>query len=209
MQWLKLLHEFESKMPMMRSKMPPELLAGFGKVEVHMQNRREAIRLLLEAWPEQARIADFKKQTPLMLVADNGNADLTRLLVSLSDINAQDCLGRTALHAAVAGHSSPCLGAVLDANPDVLKVSEGEGNTALHTAVRFAWLIGVRMIVEADPGLAGHKNAGEQTPLDMARDILANYEDWLGYMREQKKRQMGTKEELREIVALLEMQTIH
>ena len=185
-------------------KLPQELLSVFS-----MQNCREAIRLLLEAWPEQARIADFKKQTPLMLVADNGNADLTSLLVSLSDINAQDYLGRTALHAAVAGHSSPCLGAVLDANPDVLKVSEGEGNTALHTAVRFAWLIGVRMIVEAYPGLAGYKNAGEQTPLDMARDILANYEDWLSYIREQKKRQMGTKEELREIVALLEMLTIH
>ncbi|MCB4361439.1 ankyrin repeat domain-containing protein [Quatrionicoccus australiensis] len=209
MQWLKLLHEFENKMPMMRSMVPPQLLGGFGKAEAHMQNRREAIRLLLEAWPEQARIADFKKQTPLMLAADNGSADLTRLLVPLSDINAQDYLGRTALHAAVAGLSSPCLGAVLDANPDVLKVSEGEGNTALHTAVRFAWLIGVRMIVEAYPGLAGHKNAEGLTPLDMARGILENYEDWLGYMREQKKRQMGTKEELQEIVALLDMQTIH
>jgi hypothetical protein len=70
MQWLKLLHEFESRMPMMRSMMPPELLDKFGKVDAHMQNCREAIRLLLEAWPEQARIADFKKQTPLMLVAE-------------------------------------------------------------------------------------------------------------------------------------------
>lgn len=209
MQWLKLLHEFESKMPMMRSMMPPELLGEFGKVEVLMQNRREAIRLLLEAWPEQARIADFKGQTPLMLVADNGDAELTHLLVPLSDINAQDYLGRAALHAAVAGHSSPCLGAILDANPDVLKVSEGEGNTALHTAVRFAWLIGVRLIVEAYPGLAGHKNAGEQTPLEMAREILANYEAWCGFMQGKKNRQMGDKEELGKIVALLEAQTIH
>ena len=172
------------------------------------QNCREAIRLLLEAWPEQARIADFKNQTPLMLVADNGNADLTRLLVPLSEINAQDYLGRTALHAAVAGHSSPCLAAVLDANPVVLKVSEGESNTALHTAVRFAWLIGVQMIVEAYPGLAGHKNASEQTPLDLARDILANYEDWCDFMRG-NNRQMGSKEEVEKIVALLETQTIH
>lgn len=209
MQWLKLLHEFENKMPMMRSMMPPELLGEFGKLEVHMQNRREAIRLLLEAWPEQARIADFKKQTPLMLVADNGNADLTRLLLPLSDINAQDYLGRTALHAAVAGHSSPCLAVILDANPDALKVSEGENNTALHTAVRFAWLIGVRMIVEAYPGLAGHKNAGGQTPLDMAQDILANYDDWFGFMQGKKNRQMGSKEEVGKIVALLETQTIH
>lgn len=210
MQWLKLLHEFESKMPMMRSMMPTELLGEFGKVEAHMQNRREAVRLLLEAWPEQARIADLKKQTPLMLVADNGNADLIRLLLPLSDINAQDYLGRTVLHAAVAGHSSPCLEAVLGAEDlDVLKVSEGEENTALHTAVRFAWLIGVRMIVEAYPGLAGCKNAEGKTPLEIARDIQGSYEEWLRFMQEKKNRRMGSKEEVGKIVALLETQTIH
>lgn len=206
--WLKWLTGLDDKMPLIRSMTPPELLPELGKLDAHRQNCQEAIRLFLEIWPEQARIADFKKQTPLMLVADHGSADLTSVLVPLSDINAQDYLGRTALHAAVAGHSSPCLAAILDANPDVQKVSEGEGNTALHTAVRFAWLIGVRMIVEAYPELAGHKNTGEQTPLDMAQEILANYDDCCAFMRRQN-RQMGSKEEVGKIVALLETQTVY
>lgn len=168
----------------------------------HVKNRREAIRLLLELWPEQAKMTDFKGQTPLMLAADNGDAELTLLLAPFSEIDAQDYLGRTALHAAVAGRSVPCLEIILDRNPDVLKVSEREENTALHTAVRFGWLSGCRLIVESFPGLTRKTNTDGQTPHEMASEILTHYEEWRDFMRRAQKRRIGSENAIREIVTL-------
>lgn len=208
MLWLKLFHEHERMMPTLRAFAPPTAVEELRRIDLHMKHRREACRLLIETWPEQASIADFKKQTPLMLVADNADAELTNLLIPHSDINAQDYLGRTALHAAVAGRSSTCLEMILSAQPDVLKVSEDEGNTGLHTAVRFAWLVGVQQLLEAYPGLAGQKNIAGQTPLEMARELLSNYEAWQEYMQA-AKRHIGSQIELEKIVVLLASQTIH
>ena len=64
---------------------------------------RRAISFIIEAWPSQAGVADIKGQTPLMLAASEGDAELVNLLAPVSDINAQDYLGKTALHAAVSG----------------------------------------------------------------------------------------------------------
>jgi hypothetical protein len=137
LQWLKTLRLLESKWPALKAMVPLELAAELDKIEQHMKNWRVAIRLLLEAWPEQARIADFKGQTPLMLVADNGDVELTGLLAPMSVVDAQDYRGRIALHTAVAGRSPECVAVVLERNPDVAKVAVSEENTVLHTAVRF------------------------------------------------------------------------
>ena len=174
-----------------------------------MRNRRESIRLLLESWPKQAKIADFKGQTPLMLAANHGDVELVRLLVPLSDIDAQDYLGRTPLHAAVAGRSPACVETILANNPDVGKVSEGEANTVAHTAVRFGWIDGFRLILDEFPGLATVENAAGQTPLAMARELVENYEAWRTYMENQKGRQVGAKADFESVVALLEERQLH
>lgn len=179
------------------------------KVERHLQNRRESLGLLLEAWPEQARIADFKGQTPLMMAANHGDAQLVEVLAPLSDIDAQDYLGRTPLHAAVAGRSSACLGTVLAQNPDVAKVSHGEANTVAHTAARFGWVEGLRLILNEFPRLAEAKNTQAQTPKEMAQELLENYEVWQTFMREQKNRSIGTRGDFESIFTLLEERCIH
>ncbi len=167
------------------------------------ENYRTAIYLLLEAWPEQAQIADFKGQTPLMLVADKGDAELTRLLVSPhSDVDAQDFMGRTALHAAVSGRSPECVAIVLEHNPDVALVTAGEENTALHTAVRFGVAECVRLIAAEFPGLVSKPNATKQTPLDMAHKILEILPEWQEFMRN-KNRKTGSREDFEEIVEVL------
>jgi len=202
--WLKLLHMFEGTLPYGRAMPPPEFSGELGKVERHMVNWREAIRLLLEAWPEQATIADFKGQTPLMLVAENGDAKLTGLLAPISDVDAQDSLGRTALHAAVVGRSPKCVAIVLDRNPYVAdKVTDGEENTALHTAVRFGVPENVRQILEAFPSLALKTNASGKTPMEMACGILGDLSGWRELMRKQK-RETGSKEDFETIIVLLE-----
>lgn len=209
MQSLKFLNEFELKLPMLRAMTPGHLQGELPKVEQHMRNRRESIRLLLESWPKQAKIDDFKGQTPLMLAANHGDVELVRLLVPRSNIDAQDYLGRTPLHSAVAGRSPACVEAILATNPDVAKVSEGEANTVAHTAVRFGWTDGLRLILDEFPGLAAVENSAGQTPLAMACELVENYDEWRTYMENQKSRQVGTKVDFESVVALLGERQLH
>lgn len=165
---------------------------------------RAAIGILLEAWPEQAMIADFKGQTPLMLAADRGELELVRLLAPFSDADAQDYLGRTALHAAAAGRSPECVKLVLEMQPHVAaKVTAGEKNTALHTAVRFGVPESVRLIAEKLRGLVDQANVAKQTPLDMAREILKGHPEWTDYMK-RNGRSTGKSSDFERIVQLLD-----
>jgi hypothetical protein len=164
---------------------------------------RKAIRVLVDLWPEQARTCDFKRQTPLMIAADDGDAELTSVLAILSDIDAQDYLGRTPLHAAVAGGSSACIEFVLDLNPDVEKVTVEEEQTALHTAVRFGNLKAVSLIAEEFPCCLNKVNAAGLTPLDLAKDLLENYEKWQAFMRKQRRRS-GSLDDFQAVVLHLE-----
>jgi hypothetical protein len=196
--WMKQLTALE-KMPRM-----PVILGGLrlGR-QLPVAAMRKAIRLLIELWPEQARTFDFKQQTPLMIAADNGDAELTALLVGLSDVDAQDYIGRTALHAAVSGGSSKCVELVLDSNPDVDRVTVDEEQTALHTAVRFGNLEAVSLITDAFPCRLEKNNGAGMTPLEMARDLLENFDEWREFMRQQNRR-IGSIEEFGAIVSYLE-----
>ncbi|HPV45463.1 MAG TPA: ankyrin repeat domain-containing protein [Methylotenera sp.] len=192
--WIKFLNHFEKTLPHFRAITPIELQREVRKVEQHMKNWRTAIAILLEAWPEQAKISDFKGQTPLMLVADNGDVELTKLLTPLSDVNAQDYKGRTALNAAVTGGSSECVSMILlNDHLDELKVTF-EGNTALHMAVRFGFPEIVNLIHEQFPVLADKVNKANQTPKTMAQDILDNLTSWKEVMLKQN-RKIGSEED--------------
>lgn len=114
-----------------------------------------------------------------------------------------DYRGRTALHVAAAGRSPECVAVVLERNPDVATVTFGEENTALHTAVRLGVPESVRLILEEFPGLAAKANAAEQTPFEMAREIIENLPDWQSFMRKEN-RQTGSKADFEAIAAMLE-----
>ena len=198
---LKWLYELEDRLPTLRSSAPSQFLA---KIEQHLLNRRKSIHILVDAWPKQAMICDFKGQTPLMMAANHGDIELTDLLAPLSDIDAQDYLGRTALHASIAGRSLDCLKAVLEQSPDVCKVTEFERNTAAHTAVRFGWCDGLQLLLDEYPGLVGVKNHAEQHPIDMARELLEHYQEWESFMNDCKGRHVGTKANFESALSLLE-----
>jgi hypothetical protein len=209
LRWMKMQSDFQKKLPALKMMTPTNMAGEFLKMENGIHNWRKAIGLLIEAWPKQAKIADFKGQTPLMLAADNGDAELTRLLAPLSNVDAQDYEGRTALHSAMSGRSPECVAIVLnryseDDKADVEKATKDEGNTALHTAVRFGQLDCVRLIIEEFPGLVSKANIPGQTPLDMAKDILEHLPVWQEFMRNKKNRRTGSKEDFEAIIVLLE-----
>lgn len=196
--WIKSLNKYEKALPHHRAIIPIELQRELIKVDQHMRNWRTAIAILLETWPEQAKISDFKGQTPLMLVADSGDVELTKLLVPLSDVNAQDYKGRAALHAAVTGRSSEGVSMILlNDHLDVLKVTS-EGNTALHMAVRFGFPEIVNLIHEEFPALANKVNTANQTPKIMAQDILDNLTSWKEFMLKQN-RKIGSEEDFKKV----------
>ena len=205
--WLKMLHTIEQNFPGVKADLPLDLVEPFKQIENHILNRRKAIELLIKVWPEQAKIADFKGQTPLMLAADNGNAELTRLLAPLSNVDAQDHVGRTALHSAASGRSPACMAIMLEQNPDVLKVTKDEQNTTLHTAVRFGQPDSVRLILEEFPGLALQANLAGDTPLAMAKDLLTDLPGWQDHMRRQNRR-TGETADFEAIIMQLEAATL-
>ena len=209
MSWLKALDFFKKRLPIVKTQIPYCLDGEIAKIEVLLKNWHQAIAMLADAWPEQINLADFKRQTPLMLVADAGDELLVRaFLATGADANTQDYQGRTALHAAITGRSLACVVALLERMPDTRKSAETH-QTVLHSAVRMGHCGIVRTLVEYDPGLASLENDQGQTPLALAKIILEDLPKWQTVMAKHN-RQTGTRQDFEEIVLLfMTAPTIH
>jgi hypothetical protein len=204
MSWLKMLAGFAEHLPMLRTKASPDLQGEATKMEKHLANWRHAIQLLVEAWPIQVNKADFKGQTPLMLVADAGDEQLVQaFLATGANINTQDYLGRTALHAAVTARSANCVAAILKHQPDTFKVTHDEKQNALQTAVRMGDAKIVSLLMAHDSSLALRKNSYDQTALKLAQDILIDLPKFRAFMGTKRRRPIGSKQDFDEILAML------
>ena len=163
--WLKMRNTFAVQLPFMKASIPTHLDSELRKIELHLENWRTAMVLLVKAWPEQVNLPDFKGQTPLMLAADADDEVLLKaFLAAGADINVQDYGGRTPLHAAVTGRSGRCVAALLELRPDTKKVAHGD-QTALHTAVRMAHLESIRHLLSYEPTLGDTEKHARPVPL--------------------------------------------
>lgn len=204
MAWLKMLGGFAEHLPILRAKASSDLQGEIAKMEGHLANWRHAIHLLVEAWPKQVNIADFKGQSLLMMAADASDEQLVRVFLEAgADINAQDYLGRTALHAAVTARSANCVTAILKYQPDTNRVTLDEEQTALHTAVRMGDAKIVRLLIAHNSALAFRKNSHNQTALELAQDILADLPKFREFMAIQRRHQIGSTQDFEEILAML------
>jgi len=204
LQWMKMQNCFGQMLSDAIQIAPPHLADGMAKISAHSEKRRKAMQMLLAEWPEQANLADFKGQTPLMLAANEGDVELVRLLLATgANVDAQDYIGRTALHSAATGRSAKCVELILDRAPQVSSgVTHDEGNNALHTSVRMGQADCVKLIADEFPVLTTQTNFGGKIPLDLAQEILEDVSGWQTFMQ-RKNRQTGTRQDFELITTFL------
>ncbi len=187
-------------------KVMPRILKAHGLA--HLGRTRSFVLMLIAAWPEQVKISDFKAQSPLMLAANDGEAEIVRsLLAGGADVDAQDYLGRTPLHAAITGDSLPCVELLLAALPDVSRTTYDEGQSVLHTAIRIGNVSVITALVGALPDLLSTTNMHGDTPIDEAQGLLDHYEQYCAMMLRQSGRYPASRAVVTEVVALLKQRT--
>lgn len=169
------------------------------------ENWRIAIGLMVEAWPKLVNMQDFKRQSPLMIAANEGDIQLVRLLLQAQAVNTlQDFKGRIALHAAVAARSVPCVIELLKHTPDVANLKTTDGNSVLHTAIKVGHPEIVKLLVAHEPALLACKNDIEQTSLDLANIFLKpDAMKYLSDVMKSESREIGSLEDFREIAEWL------
>ena len=172
-----------------------------------LQNWRWLIaHIAQQATPKQLNLEDLKGQTPLMLMAEDGDAELVAVLLQAgANPDLQDIRGLTALHSACKSHVDACVDALLD-HPCQLTITTHEKRSALHTASWAGHVHAVKRLSQLAPALVNERDIHGHTPLEMAEDLL-EHPAHLQALSEERARSGGrcaSKSELQEIVHVLE-----
>lgn len=179
-----------------KGHMPP-LVAG---------HWRKFIGMLAQKTPKQLNIADFKGQTPLMMMAEAGYTEMVKIMLqSGADPEKQDWHGMTALHSAIKSRVDGCVDALLDHPVHLDRVTE-DGQSPLHTAAWATNLHAVNRLLQLEPKLAWQRNIHDQTPLEHI-EYLIETPDAFQMLNEnliQEGRPRVIKSELECIVSVLE-----
>lgn len=134
------------------------------------------VKDLLAAGANRETIGQFLSAPPLLLAAHRGHRGIVALLAVLSDVNARNSRGATALMLTLepagtlpkpAHRMIPIIETLLHAGAEV-NLQDQEGDTALMVAARWGHLDAARVLLMAgaDPHL---KNHAGQTALTLAR----------------------------------------
>ncbi|MBK3453243.1 ankyrin repeat domain-containing protein [Pseudomonas sp. MF6754] len=204
--WIKGHANFVKKLPMMREMLPAELKTEQNKFEVMSEHWRQSIGLLAQQAPTQLNIADFKNQTPLMLMTEAGDTQLVRIMLKAgADPEMQDRQGMTALHSAIKSCVVSCVDALLD-HPCHLDKVTIDGQSPLHTAAWSGNLHATQRLLQLAPRLAWERNTQGMTPLERVEYLINNPQaiQHLAKELELQGRRCATKDELLKVVALLE-----
>ncbi|MDR3414324.1 MAG: ankyrin repeat domain-containing protein [Formivibrio sp.] len=167
----------------------------------------EYLGLLIEHGPaKQLNCPDFKAQTPLMLMAEEGNTQLVSLLLAKgANPDKQDYRGLSALHAAIKSGVSSCVDTLLNhpCRTDLLTIDK---RSPLHTAAWSGNIHALKRLLERAPKLHWQPDSYGMTPLQLA-EILIEEPEALKELTEecaQSGATCATKRQLEEIVGLLE-----
>lgn len=206
MNWIKGRANFVKSLPMMRKMLPAELQSEQNKFEGMLEHWRQSIGLLVQQAPKQLNIADFKKQSPLMLMTEAGDTELVKIMLQAgADPEMQDRQGMTALHSAIKSRIDSCVDALLD-HPCHLDKLTFDGQSPLHTAAWSGNLHATQRLLHLAPELAWQRNTQGMTPLERIEYLINNPQaiQLLAKELEQQGRRCPSKDELVKVVNLLE-----
>lgn len=104
--WLRGLYQFRAQKSRLQELGPIEEVAPVANTLA--RNLREAIIRLVKKWPKLVNLADFKKQTPLLLAARHGDAAMMDVLLEAgANANWRDFQGNSAMDLALPVGVSP------------------------------------------------------------------------------------------------------
>lgn len=178
MLFIKMSTHFNKVLPLMQYVPELQQLNDTSRFQAMLGRWRQFIGLLVKEKPEQLNIADFKKQTPLMLMTEAGDTELVKnMLQEGADPEMQDIRGMTALHSAIKSGKAACVDALLE-HPCRLDLITYDGRTPLHTASWTANLHAVKRLVAMSPELVWVRDVREMTPLELVEFFIENPESF-------------------------------
>lgn len=168
---MKMSYDMLAKLTCRKQSIPAEVATEVSVVFTSIIN---AIRLMIELWPEIINVSDFKQQTPLMLAAHNKDHETVEALLKAdADPNLRDFTGRTALHAAVASRCLRSAALILEYGCDAT-ITSLDGATALHTATRMGERSIVELLIEKRPELLQIEDRQGFLPEQLAKAIATD-----------------------------------
>ena len=202
----KMKSSFVERLPIIKQMAPFEFQSEVDRFNLLVNQIRKFIGQLAKEHPKQLNIVDIKGQTPLMLAAQAGDAELVKIMLEAgANPDLQDIKGMTALHSATKSNSMDCVSFLLAA-PCRLDLVTIDGRTPLHTAAWMGNLDAVQQLISLAPQLAWQRDAGENTPLELAEHLLENPDKLEQLSKERAKfgSRCATPEELQQVVQALE-----
>lgn len=206
---IKMRISFQAELPLVQQMMPSELLTDLHRFESMLEHWRQFLGEMVEMAPNQLNIRDLKGQTPLMLVAEDGDAELVQAMLKAgAGPDIQDWQGMTALHSAVKSYDNGCVDALLE-HPCSLTMRTIDGRSPLHTASWSGNTHAVERLLGLVPELALQRDDEDATPLELVKGLIADPSALTGLAEQlaQNGRRPVSKQKLLDVAKLLEQVT--
>ncbi|CAN6335710.1 unnamed protein product [Urochloa humidicola] len=145
--------------------------AGDTPLHEAVRNRRSSVALLLlDADPNRGHDLNELGESPLEIAAREGLVLVVEKIVNHPWVpqRFQEHVRGTALHQAVLGRHIRILEVLLEKRPELMDLTDSEGNDALHYAAEKNHPRAVEILLNKRMNLAYKSNHGQQSPLHIA-----------------------------------------
>ena len=136
---------------------------------------RTAISTISTTAPKLLKMVDFKGQTPLMLIAEQGEAKVVKIMIEAgADPAAQDYRGRSALHAAIMNGHQGVIDILLE-HPECATKTTNDGRTPAHSAIAIGDIHSLELLLSIAPSLV-NADSISGTPMVYANAAANNHQ---------------------------------